>query len=189
MSKTLLDDIDLDNSNQSKAVGEANATPKTQSSMAAKKPRGRTTKSAAQNAESPRSRPKVQWSPSEDMPKLPPDGEFRYRWLRSELREGKEDNRNINSSIREGWSLVTKADNPELESEFESYEKGRYAGVYGFGGLIMARMPYELFESRNQYYHEQTHEQIDSISSSMTDRNNRLVKNLHSNYERSFDPI
>ena len=80
------------------------------------------------------------WAPPSMLDAPPaPDG-FKHRWIRSETR-GFDDTKNISAKMREGWELVRKDEYPDFEAPV--IESGKYEGVFGVGGLILARIPEE----------------------------------------------
>ena len=89
-------------------------------------------------------RPKEYKPPSSlDAPPAP-DG-FRHRWIRAESM-GFNDTKNIHGRLRSGYELV-RADEYDSE-EYPTVLDGKYAGVIGVGGLLLARIPEELAQSR-----------------------------------------
>ena len=92
-------------------------------------------------------RPKVYKPPSSlDAPPAP-DG-FRHRWIRAES-VGFQDSKNIFGRLREGYELV-RADEYK-DSDYPVVTDGKYAGVIGVGGLLLARIPEELATARSSY--------------------------------------
>ena len=93
-------------------------------------------------------RPKV-WVPPSSLDAPPaPDG-FRYRWIRAES-VGFQDTKNISGRLREGYELVRADEYPD--SQFPVIEDGKYSGVIGVGGLLLARIPEEIIKQRQEYY-------------------------------------
>jgi hypothetical protein len=74
---------------------------------------------------------------------------FVHRWIRAEVR-GFDDRKNISARVREGWELVRKDEYPDFEAP--TIESGRYEGVFGVGGLLLARIPTEIVEERKDYF-------------------------------------
>ena len=114
-------------------------------------------------ANQPRSkseRPKV-WVPPSSLDAPPaPDG-FRYRWIRAES-VGFQDTKNITARIREGYELV-RAEDIENSSDYPIVEDGKYKGVIGVGGLLLAKVPNEIAKQRQDYMarkHEDRNEAI-----------------------------
>ena len=93
-------------------------------------------------------RPKV-WVPPSSLDAPPaPDG-FRYRWIRAEVM-GFQDTKNISGRLREGYELV-RAEEVENSSDYPVLEEGRYKGVIGVGGLLLAKVPEEIAKQRQEY--------------------------------------
>ena len=93
-------------------------------------------------------RPKV-WVPPSSLDAPPaPDG-FRYRWIRAEV-TGFQDTKNITGRIREGYELV-RAEEVENASDYPVLEEGKYKGVIGVGGLLLAKVPIEIAKQRQDY--------------------------------------
>ena len=93
-------------------------------------------------------RPKV-WVPPSSLDAPPaPDG-FRYRWIRAEV-VGFQDTKNVTSRLREGYELV-RAEEVENSSDYPVLEEGKYKGVIGVGGLLLAKVPIEIAKQRQEY--------------------------------------
>ena len=105
-------------------------------------------------------RPKV-WTPpsSLDAPTAP-DG-FRHRWIRAESL-GFDDTKNITGRMRSGYELVRADEYPD--QNFPSVKDGKYAGVIGVGGLLLARVPEEIAKSREEYFAKRTQEREEAIA-------------------------
>ncbi len=89
------------------------------------------------------------WAPPSMLDAPPaPDG-FKHRWIRAETR-GFDDTKNISAKMREGWELVRKDEYPDFEAPI--VESGKYEGVFGVGGLILARIPVETVQERSAYF-------------------------------------
>jgi len=93
-------------------------------------------------------RPKV-WTPPSSLDAPPaPDG-FRHRWIRSESL-GFQDTKNISGRLREGYELVRADEYPD--SDYPVVSDGKFKGIIGVGGLLLARIPEELAKQRSDYY-------------------------------------
>ena len=104
--------------------------------------------SRANQTRSTSERPKV-WVPPSSLDAPPaPDG-FRYRWIRAES-VGFQDTKNISGRLREGYELV-RAEEVENASDYPVLEEGRYKGVIGVGGLLLAKVPEEIAKQRQDY--------------------------------------
>ena len=123
-------------------------------------------------------RPKEYKPPSSlDAPPAP-DG-FRHRWIRAESM-GFNDTKNIHGRLRSGYELV-RADEYDSE-EYPTVLDGKYAGVIGVGGLLLARIPEELAQSRMDYQQKQTEGQDESVE---TDLLRDQDKRMPMKFERS----
>ena len=108
-------------------------------------------------------RPKEYKPPSSlDAPPAP-DG-FRHRWIRAESM-GFNDSKNIHGRLRSGYELV-RADEYDSE-QYPVVIDGKYAGVIGVGGLLLARIPEELAQSRMDYQKRQTEGQDEAVENDL----------------------
>jgi len=109
------------------------------------------------------------WTPPSSLDAPPaPDG-FRHRWIRAETM-GFDDTKNMSGKIRSGWELVRGDEYPG--SEYPVLKEGKYAGVIGVGGLLLARIPEEVAKAREEYFRKQTKDKDDAV-------NNDLMKEQH----------
>ena len=105
-------------------------------------------------------RPKV-WTPPSSLDAPPaPDG-FRHRWIRAES-AGFDDTKNISGKLRSGWEFVRADEYPD--SNFPTVKDGKYAGVIGVGGLLLARIPEEIAKSREAYFAKRTQDREEAIA-------------------------
>ena len=117
------------------------------------------------------------WTPPSSLDAPPaPDG-FRHRWIRAEV-VGFDDTKNMSGKIRSGWELVRADEYPE--SQYPSVKDGKYAGVIGVGGLLLARIPEEIAKSREAFFKQQTDARDEAI-------NNDLMKEQHSSMPINSD--
>jgi len=109
------------------------------------------------------------WTPPSSLDAPPaPDG-FRHRWIRTEVL-GMDDTKNMSGKLRSGWELVRGDEYPD--QSYATVKEGKYAGVIGVGGLVLARIPEEIASQRDAYYKKQTQERDDAV-------NNDLMKEQH----------
>ena len=109
------------------------------------------------------------WTPPSSLDAPPaPDG-FRHRWIRTETM-GFDDTKNMSGKIRSGWELVRADAYPG--TDYPTVKEGKYAGVIGVGGLVLARIPEEVAKAREEYFRRQTKEKDDAV-------NNDLMKEEH----------
>jgi len=104
--------------------------------------------SRASQTRSKTERPKV-WTPPSSLDAPPAPKGFRHRWIRVES-IGFQDTKNISARLREGYELVRADQYPD--SEYPVVDSGKYAGVIGVGGLLLARIPEELAKQRTDYF-------------------------------------
>jgi|TARA_R100001460_G_scaffold102107_1_gene146341 hypothetical protein len=104
-------------------------------------------------------KPKV-WAPPSSLDAPPaPDG-FRHRWIRAESM-GFDDTKNITGKIRSGWELVRADEYPD--HDYPTVHDGKYAGVIGVGGLVLARISEELAKSREEYHRKITEDRNEAL--------------------------
>ena len=104
-------------------------------------------------------KPKV-WTPPSSLDAPPaPDG-YRHRWIRAESM-GSDDSKNVTGKLRSGWEFVRADEYPN--ENYPSITSGKYAGVIGVGGLVLARIPEELAKQREAYYQQMTQDRNDAL--------------------------
>jgi hypothetical protein len=110
------------------------------------------------------------WTPPSSLDAPPaPDG-YRHRWIRTEVL-GFDDTKNMSGKLRSGFELVRADEYPD--SQYPQMKDGKYAGVIGVGGLVLARIPEEVAKSREDWFKKQTQAKDEAI-------NNDLMKEQHS---------
>ena len=120
--------------------------------------------SRASQTRSKSERPKV-WVPPSSLDAPPaPDG-FRYRWIRAES-VGFQDTKNIASRLREGYELV-RAEEVEIASDYPVLDEGRYKGVIGVGGLLLAKVPIEIAKQRQEYMTRRHAERSEAVNNDL----------------------
>jgi len=128
-------------------------------------------------------RPKEYKPPSSlDAPPAP-DG-FRHRWIRAESM-GFNDTKNIHGRLRSGYELV-RADEYDAD-QYPTVLDGKYAGVIGVGGLLLARIPEELAQSRMDYQKRQTEGQDEAVETDLLrDQDKRMPIKIDRNSKQTF---
>ncbi len=103
---------------------------------------------------------KVVWTPpsSLDAPNAPAG--YRHRWIRHEVM-GFDDTKNMAAMIRSGYELVRADEYPE--EDYPVMKEGKYAGMIGVGGLVLARIPEEIAKARQDYYDKQNEAKEEAI--------------------------
>ena len=109
------------------------------------------------------------WTRPNSLDAPPAPTGYRHQWLRSEIL-GQMDTKNIASSLREGWELVRADEYPE--ENWPTMNEGRYAGVIGQGGLVLARIPEEIAIQIDAYYKKQNEAKEEAVD-------NNLMKEQH----------
>ena len=132
--------------------------------------------SRANQTRSKTERPKV-WVPPSSLDAPPaPDG-FRYRWIRAEV-QGFQDTTNITSRVREGYELV-RAEEVENAADYPVVEDGKYKGVIGVGGLLLAKVPEEIAKQRQEYMTSRHEDRSEAVSNDlMKEQDSRMPINV-----------
>jgi len=108
------------------------------------------------------------WAPPSMLDAPPaPDG-YKHRWIRAEVR-GFDDRKNISARLREGWELVCQDEYPDFEAPV--IDSGKYEGVFGVGGLILARIPEETIAERTEYFNQRNMDQMQAVDQDMMREN------------------
>ena len=108
------------------------------------------------------------WAPPSSLDAPPAPAGFKHRWIRSETL-GQEDNKNLSARLREGFELVR---GDTYEAEYPTIQDGKYKGVIGVGGLLLAKIPEEIVQERIDYFAQKTQDRDDAIE-------NDLLKEQH----------
>jgi hypothetical protein len=109
------------------------------------------------------------WTPPSSLDAPPaPDG-YHHRWIRAETM-GFDDTKNMAGRIRSGYELVRADAYPG--SEYPVVTEGKYKGIIGVGGLLLAKVPEEIVKSREAYFNSMTQDADDAIE-------NDLMKEQH----------
>ena len=109
------------------------------------------------------------WTPPSSLDAPPAPEGFKHRWIRTEVL-GMDDTKNMSAKLRSGWELVRGDEYPG--DSYATVKEGKYAGVIGVGGLVLARIPEEIAKARDEYYRRQTQDREDAV-------NNDLMKEQH----------
>ena len=109
------------------------------------------------------------WTPPSALDAPPAPTGFRHRWIRAES-VGFQDTKNVSGRMREGYELVRSDEYPD--QDYPMVEDGKYKGVIGVGGLVLARVPEEIAQQRSDYYANQHKEKVEAMD-------NDLMKEEH----------
>ena len=132
----------------------------------------RTPREASTRAKTQRRKP---WAPPSKLEAPDAPEGYKHRWIRSETR-GFDDTKNISAKMREGWELVRQDEHPDFESPV--VETGKYEGVFGVGGLMLARIPVEMAEQRNAHYQGVSRNQMEAVDRDWMRENNPAMPKL-----------
>jgi len=112
---------------------------------------------------------KTVWTPPSSLDAPPaPDG-YHHRWIRAETM-GFDDTKNMAGKLRSGYELVRADEYPD--QDYPVLDQGKYKGVIGVGGLLLARISTELVKSREEYFNNLTKQKDEAIE-------NDLMKEQH----------
>ena len=132
--------------------------------------------SRASQTRSKTERPKV-WTPPSSLDAPPAPKGFRHRWIRAESL-GFSDTKNVSARLREGFELVRADEYPD--AQYPVITDGKYAGVIGVGGLLLARISEEIAKQRAAY--------IDSLSKGQDEAvEHDLMKEQHKSMPINVD--
>jgi hypothetical protein len=108
------------------------------------------------------------WTPPSMLDAPPAPEGFKHRWIRAEVR-GFDDRKNISARLREGYELVRADEYPDFEAPI--VESGKFEGVFGVGGLVLARIPLETVAERTEYFAQRSADQIEAVEQDMLREN------------------
>ena len=117
------------------------------------------------------------WTPPSSLDAPPAPTGFIHRWIRVESM-GFQDTKNVSGRIRSGYELVRADEYPN--SEFPIVDDGKFKGVIGVGGLVLARVPEEIAQQRADYYKKQAEDNVDAVD-------NDLMKEQHPSMPINID--
>ena len=119
--------------------------------------------SRASQTRSKTERPKV-WTPPSSLDAPPAPKGFRHRWIRAESL-GFSDTKNVSARLREGFELVRADEYPD--AQYPVITDGKYAGVIGVGGLLLARISEEIAKQRAAYQDKLTEGQDEAVETNL----------------------
>jgi len=117
------------------------------------------------------------WTPPSSLDAPPAPTGFIHIWIRIESM-GFQDTKNVAGRIRSGYELVRADEYPD--SDFPIVDDGKYKGVIGVGGLVLARVPEEIAQQRADYYKKQAEDNVDAVD-------NDLMKEQHPSMPINID--
>ena len=117
------------------------------------------------------------WTPPSSLDAPPAKDGFQHRWLRAESL-GFQDTKNIAGRLRSGYELVRADEFPD--SDYPVVEDGKYKGVIGVGGLVLARVPEKIAKSRTEYYQRMHDDKVKAVD-------NDLMREQHKSMPINID--
>ena len=121
----------------------------------------RTSRSSQTREKTARRQP---WRPPSRLDAPEPPAGFQYRWIRAEVM-GQEDKKNVASRMREGYEPVRLEELGDFDAP--TVEDGTMKGVVSVGGLLLAKIPKEIVDERNEYYRQQTEDQQQAVDNNL----------------------
>jgi len=106
---------------------------------------------------------KVSWQRPSMLPVPEPKPGIEYRWIRTSTL-GQNDNTNVSSRFREGWTPVRKEDHPNLQvvSDIDS----RFTDNIEVGGLLLCQNSTENMQARRDAQNAQAASQMQAVDNS-----------------------
>lgn len=115
----------------------------------------------------------VSWTPASALPDPDPREGFHHGWIRVEA-YGQPDPRNMNTRIREGWEPCRAEDYPEIvevlmpnsvrnQNTPARNQDVSTSGNIIIGGLMLCRMPDEIWRAREAYLNKQAQNQMTAV--------------------------
>ena len=131
---------------------------------------------SARDSESRENAERVQqWRPGSALDAPEPPLGYKHRWIRESVMEY-DDKTNVHKKRQEGWELVRAEEYPDYVGPV--IDEGRNAGTIGVGGLVLARIPTELVNQRNQHFAQVASNQMDAVDRDWMRENNALMPKL-----------
>ena len=121
----------------------------------------KTSRASEERSKEKRNQP---WTPPNSLDAPPAPKGFVQRWIRVESM-GFMDSANVSKRLREGWVFL-RSDTllSEIgENEYPKIHEGKYAGLIGVGGLVLARIPEEIARSRTEYFQKISQDQLATV--------------------------
>ena len=119
---------------------------------------------------------KKQWMPPSSLDAHPAPKGFKHRWIRTEAR-GFDDSKNMSARLREGGEPVRADEYPDFELPIVN--SGKYEGVFGVGGLILARIPEETVKEREDYFRRKSSDQMEAVDADLMRENQHSTMTIN----------
>ena len=88
-----------------------------------------------------------------------------YRWVRESVL-GQDDKTNVSKRFREGFVPVRPDELPGFH-DLPTVDDGRHAGIIGVGGLILCKIDKEIADQRNEFFEQQTQNQMTAVENDL----------------------
>lgn len=109
-----------------------------------------------------------EWKPPQVLPDPTPQAGWVFRYVRTSV-FGESDALNVSQRFREGWVPVKATDHPEII--FVKDHGSRYKDGIEIGGLLLCKMPEEVWKQREAYYRKLSTDQMQSVDSNFMREN------------------
>lgn len=108
------------------------------------------------------------WVRADTLPNPTPEEGYEYHWVRVSTR-GEVDPMNVSLKLREGWEPVKASDHPEIF--VAGVENDRFKDNILIGGLLLCKAPRELVNERNEFFQNESANQIRSVDNNLMREN------------------
>jgi hypothetical protein len=109
------------------------------------------------------------WAPSGGIPNIVNlDPAYHFHWIRVSL-NGSYDAKNVAKKFREGMEICKLADHPEFLHQTEP--NTRFKDGIEIGGLLLCKIPTDLYKQRKDYFENQTQAQADAVDNNFMRQN------------------
>lgn len=122
----------------------------------------------------------TKWTPSGGLPELkfstdakgeindPRAKDWHFHWVRVSL-NGSYDAKNVAKKFREGMEICKLTDHPEFLHQTEP--NTRFKDGIEIGGLLLCKIPKDLYNQRKNYFDEQTQAQAEAVDNNFMRQN------------------
>ena len=119
--------------------------------------------SRSSNMRKEKEAPKV-WAPPSSLDAPPAPKGYAHRWIRVSV-AGFDDTSNVSKKLREGWDFVSaeQVQNEMGANKYPVFADGKYQGLIGIGGLVLARIPEEILKQRQAYFSRITQDRMEAV--------------------------
>jgi hypothetical protein len=108
------------------------------------------------------------WLRADTLPTPHPEDGYEFHWVRVSTR-GEVDAMNVSLKFREGWEPVKASDHPEIF--VAGIENDRFKDNILIGGLLLCKTPTETVAERNEFFLNESVNQIRSVDNNLMREN------------------